>query len=90
MPPIQDGKRRGRIEVIVKDSGKRLPRWVIESALAIVYHDCRETFPLDARGRHRLLRELERLAPVARQQEEQRGLAPPLGDHLLDRRNVPN
>ena len=47
-----------------------------------------QALDLHGGGGHRLLRELERLAPVAGHQEEQRDLPAPLRDHLLDRRDV--
>src|SRR5581483_6076093 len=72
-------------EVVVERGCERSP---VAAGLARAPEDVPEALRLRGRLRHRLLREVDRLAPVAGEEEDEDGLAPPRVERLAERRDV--
>src|SRR5262249_52330304 len=88
-PLVHDRERRRSVEVVVERFRKPLPRalWSRDARAAEYFAKA-----LRARGRcpHYIVREVERLAPVPREVEDEQRFASPDVEHLAERDDVPD
>src|SRR5262245_11515102 len=84
-PAVHHRQRLGCVEVIVERCRKGLP---VAAASARATEDVAEALGLRRRLGHRLGGEVDGLAPVAAEEEDEDRLAAPLVERLADRRDV--
>src|SRR5207249_3541484 len=88
-PAVHDGERFRRIEVVVERSGKPLPL-SFGSRLGRAAKDVAEALDPRARRFHGLVREVDRLRPVRREEVDEDRLGPPAREHVVQGSDVPD
>jgi hypothetical protein len=88
-PAVHHGKRFRRVEVVLERSGKTLPLAFLRG-LRRSTQDLAQTLEACLRRGHRLVREVDRLRPVAGQEVDEHRLAAPALEYVRQRRDVPD